>query len=130
MSDNALILGAGFSHDANVPLLSGFVEQMSAHAIRKKANDQPLSKANQDTFERAMRIRFELDGYHGRAMFDDRNIEDILSLLSFNALAEDDRANLSAMTKAIARTIELSCNVKHLGVRPAVCRDIREGPEV
>ncbi len=86
MSDNALILGAGSSHDANVPLLGGFVERMSEYAIRKKANDQPLKKADQDTFERAVRIRFELDRYNGRVMFDDRNIEDILTILSFNAL--------------------------------------------
>ena len=118
MTDTVFILGAGFSHDAGIPLLSGFVDKMWELAIRGKSGDQPLSAADIDVFQRAMKIRKELDGIHGRANFDDRNIEDLLSLLTFKLLGSGSRSNddqLSKMSAAIARTIELTCQVQHPG---------------
>ncbi|HEY9151525.1 MAG TPA: hypothetical protein VIN60_01465 [Anaerolineales bacterium] len=117
MTDNVIILGAGASVDAGIPLLSNFVDKMWEIATRGKYNDKELSDDDKKIFDEAMKIRNELDGYHGRASFDDRNIEDILSILSFNLMAgeESDRNKLNWMIKAITRTIELTCEVKHGG---------------
>lgn len=116
--NNVLILGAGASFDAGIPLLSGFVDKMWEFALRRTANGKALSSADIETFDRAVNVRNDLSAYHGRASFDDRNIEDLLSILSFNALAGDrkDRAKLEAFNQAITRTIELSCEVRHPGV--------------
>jgi hypothetical protein len=67
-----------------------------------------------------MAIKNELDGYHGRAGFDDRNIEDILSMLSFNVLGggKRDREKLKQFNQAITRTIEICCTVSHPGISP------------
>lgn len=117
MSDNVIIFGAGASFDAGIPLLSGFVERMWEIAIRGKWNGTRLSDNDQNIFRKAMDVKDELDSYHGRSSFDDRNIEDILSILSFNILGDkkSDKDKLGVIIKAITRTIELSCNVKHDG---------------
>ena len=131
MTDTVLILGAGFSKPAGIPLLGGFVDRMWELAIRGKA-EKPLDSEDIKIFSDAMAIRDELDGYHGRAMFDDRNIEDILSILSFNVMAggKKERDKLTAMAHAIARTIELSCTVKHPGIEPRKGRVIADGPDL
>jgi len=120
MSDNVLILGAGFSHDAGIPLLRDFVEKMWEISIRGKVGDAPLSDEDQKIFRNALGVRNSLNRYHGRANFDDRNLEDILSILSFNVMAEgrSARNSFEALTAAIARTIELTCTVNHPGVGP------------
>lgn len=117
MSNNVIILGAGFSYDAGIPLLGGFIERMWEYATRGKSSDKMLSASDRKILEDALEIRRELDGYHGRVAFDDRNIEDILSILAFNVLGGGitDKRKLSTFTNAIATTIELSCNVKHPG---------------
>ena len=130
MSDTVLILGAGFSHDAGIPLLSGFVERILHFQVRKKHGAVPLSDI--DIFDAAISVRDELDGYHGRAMFDDRNIEDILSILSFNVLGgePEEREKLAAINRAITRTIELSCTITHEGVKQdGSAKIIITGPE-
>jgi hypothetical protein len=117
ISDTVLILGAGASFDAGIPLLSNFVQTMWEIAIRSKYNDILLTPDDKEIFQNAIKVRNELDAYHGRANFNDRNIEDILSILSFN-LFEDkkiDRDRMDWIIKAIVRTIELTCNVKHSG---------------
>ena len=121
MTDTVFILGAGFSYDAGIPLLSGFVDKMWDLAIRGKNGDQPLSAADIDVFQEAMKIRKELDGYHGRANFDDRNIEDLLSILTFKLLGKrSDKMNqLAKMSSAITRTIELTCQIHHPGTNKA-----------
>jgi len=43
MNDNILILGAGFSRDANVPLLGGFIERMWEYSMRGKAGSKNLT---------------------------------------------------------------------------------------
>jgi len=117
MSDNVIILGAGASSLAGIPLMAGFVEKMWEFAVRKQVNGEPMSPDDIDTFQRAIEIKNELDSYHGRALFDDRNLEDILSILSFNEihLSTRSKSKLFWFTKAISRTIELTCRVKHDG---------------
>lgn len=117
MSDNVIIFGAGASADAGIPLMAGFVEKMWEFAMRGRNGEEPLSLEDKNTFNEAMKIKNELDGYHGRAKFDDRNIEDILSILSFNNISgkKSGTKKLDWMLKAISRTIELTCNVKHDG---------------
>lgn len=117
MNDNVIILGAGSSFDAGIPLLKDFVDTMWEFSVREKNGSEPLSEADKKIFSNAIKVRDELDGYHGRANFDDRNLEDILSILSFNLMGgtHKDRERLKWMTKAIARTIELKCKVKHNG---------------
>jgi len=118
MSENVIILGAGFSYDAGIPLLSNFIERMWEYSIRGIANEKKLTAVDKKTLEDALEIRSEMDGYHGRVAFDDRNIEDILSMLAFNQLGggKSDKDKLKSFTNAISTTIELSCNVKHSGI--------------
>jgi hypothetical protein len=117
MSENVIIIGAGTSYDAGIPLMNGFVDRMWEFSVRERNGDVMLSEEDKKIFANAMKVRFELDGYHGRANFDDRNIEDILSLLSFNIIGgrQSDRDKFSWIIRAIARTIDISCQVKHTG---------------
>lgn len=121
MSDNVLLIGAGFSKDAGVPTIRSFVDRMWEYAKRRSANGAELNADDVQVFENAIAVRNELDRYHGRAEFDDRNLEDILSILWFNALAggKGSQAQLHHMNRAIARTIELACEVTHPGVKAA-----------
>src|SRR5574341_1677759 len=114
MTDNVIILGAGASVDAGVPLLGNFVNKMLEYGLKGRIGTNTLSSDDKRIFDEAMKVRSELDGYHGRAAFDDRNIEDILSILSFNLMVgeKDERNKLDWMTRAIARTIELTTTVK------------------
>jgi len=128
MSDNVIIFGAGASHTAGIPLIAGFVQTMWEFAITGRASDENLSHEDQMLFVEAMKIKDELDTYHGRAMFDDRNLEDILSILSFNEMSgkKGSKKKLSIFLKAISRTIDLTCRVKHDGE----IRIQKEGPHV
>lgn len=118
MTENVIILGAGFSYDAGIPMLSNFIERMWEYSIRGVAGDTNLTSEDKSILSEALDIRREMDGYHGRVAFDDRNIEDILSMLAFNLLGggTSDRNKLKAFTNAISKTIELACNVKHPGI--------------
>lgn len=118
MSDNVIILGAGFSYDAGIPLLGNFIERMWEYSIKKKIGDQTILFDNLSILQKALEIRSEMDGYHGRVAFDDRNIEDILSMLAFNQQAggTKEKNKLEAFTDAISTTIELACKVKHPGL--------------
>lgn len=134
MTDNVLILGAGFSYDAGIPMLNNFIERMWEYSIRGVAGETALTNDDKKILAEALDIRSEMDGYHGRVAFDDRNIEDILSMLAFNLMGggTSDRNKLKAFTNAISKTIELSCNVKHTGIptgpRPTY-RAISDGAE-
>lgn len=135
MSENVIILGAGFSHAAGIPLMSGFVDTMWEIGIRGAWNGKDISDADRKIFTDAIKVRHGLNGFHGRAHFDDRNIEDILSLLTFGVLAGEEAASehLKAVNRAIARTIELTCEVKHPGApknEGEQCSSIRNGPEM
>ena len=118
MTENVIILGAGFSYDAGIPMLNNFIERMWEYSIRGVAGGFKLTSEDKIILSEALEIRSEMDGYHGRVAFDDRNIEDILSMLAFNLLGggASDRNKLKAFTNAISKTIELACNVKHPGI--------------
>ncbi len=117
MSDTAFIFGAGASKDAGIPLLANFVRIMRQVTSRCRTKNGPLSAEDKEVFRLAMEVMYELDSYHGRAEFDDSNLEDLLSILSFDALGQDNanKDKLERMVWAIARTIELTCEVKHDG---------------
>lgn len=110
MSDNVIILGAGFSAGAKIPLMKNFMDTMWTLARTGRCNGEPIPPQQLRILEEALKVREELDGYHGRAAFDVWNIEDVLSILSFSS-----RKRLEGMTKAIAQVIELTCQVKHNG---------------
>ncbi len=117
MNDNVIIFGAGASFDAGIPLLRDFVDTMWNFAVRGVNGKEKLSSSDIEVFIEANKVREELDKYHGRVSFDDRNIEDVLSILSFNIMAgnSSDRKKLDWVLKAISRAIELTCKVKHPG---------------
>jgi hypothetical protein len=113
MCDNVIILGAGASVDAGIPMLSNFVQVMWEIALRGSIEGNKLTDSDMEIFKNAVKVRDELDQYHGRARFDDRNIEDILSILTFNLYEKKkiDQNRMDWIIKAIERTIELSCKV-------------------
>jgi len=117
MNDNVIIFGAGSSYDAGIPLSLGFVDKIMEFAYKGKSEGGKLSDQDKIIFDEAMKVMSNLYNYHGSANFDDRNIEDILSILSFNIIGKTpkEKDSLNWMTKAIASTIELTCNVKHNG---------------
>lgn len=126
-----MFLGAGFSHAAGVPLMGQFVERMWEFAAKEATAGVKLSDADAEIFRNAMNVFAELDTFHGRAEFDDRNIEDVLSILSFNALSGEPGStrNLGEVNRAIGRTIELTCEVKHPGLPPdEVYTVVEDGP--
>jgi hypothetical protein len=110
---NVILLGAGASAEASIPMLNGFVDRMVDISLRGKSKRGALTPADKDIFEDVRTIRDSLDDYHGRAAFNDRNIEDILSILALaaNSGRARERKQLGALVKAIARTIDLECSV-------------------
>jgi len=110
--DNVILFGAGASADAGIPMLDSFVDRMWEYAIRGKVGAELISSDDQEILRKADQLRVELERYNSRAFFDNRNIEDILSLLSFEAIADGQRSKYDHMVKAIARTIELSCSFR------------------
>ncbi len=131
MADNVLLLGAGFSHAAGIPLMSAFVERIWEFGARHSFDGKPLSREDVEVFSKAMGVWSQLDGFHGRAEFDDRNIEDVLSMLSFNMLAGErgSTKKLDDINRAILRTIELTCTVTHPGVHPGPHTVTETGPD-
>jgi len=117
MNDNVIILGAGSSFDAHVPLSAGFVNKIREFANKGSSDEGPLSDIDKEIFLNALKVLKSIEKYHSHAEFDDRNIEDILSILSFNIIGnpQTEKSSMEWMIKAIARTIELTCNVKHNG---------------
>jgi len=114
---NVIILGAGASFDAGIPLMSNFIDTMWNLARTGRSWEGSISLSDRKILENALGVREDLDGYHGRAAFDMWNIEDLLSILSFNAMAggETEKNRFEAITKGIAKTIEITCNVRHNG---------------
>jgi len=114
-SDNVIILGAGASADAGIPLLRHFINTMWECSVRKQIYGAAIPDNDCCILQEAIDIKNELDTYHGRALFDDRNIEDILSILSFNETrgTKADKTRLHCFIRAISKTIELTCNVKY-----------------
>src|SRR4051794_38039283 len=110
MYDNVIILGAGASADANIPMLGGFMDTMWTLARTGRFCGRPLKASDLSVLTEALKIREYLDNHHGRVNLDVWNIEDVLSVLSFAS-----RQKLDWMTKAIARVLEITCAVVHNG---------------
>ena len=73
-ADNVIILGAGASFDAGIPLMSNFIDTMWNLARTGRGPDGPIYPADRKILENALGVREDLDGYHGRASFDMWNI--------------------------------------------------------
>ena len=117
---NVIVFGAGASFDAGIPLLPSFVDKMWEYAIRAKVGDKALSNEDLMILGAANNIRIDLEAYNSRASFNNFNIEDILSLLSFEALGDQRHAeDYNTMVNAVARTIELSCIIPFIPNTPA-----------
>jgi len=111
---NVILFGAGASFDAGIPLLNSFVHEMWNYAVRGKVRDVAISQEDRDILNQARTICTGLESYNSRANFDSRNLEDVLSLLSFEALSRKEHAEkYEALVKAVARTIELSCKIPY-----------------
>lgn len=115
--DTTILLGAGSSADAGVPLMSHFVDRMWELASRGRSARGLLNPDHRSRLEKAIEVRESLVPYHSRAAFDDWNIEDILSILSFSVLSGEPNADdrYAAMVGGIALTIDLSCDIQHSG---------------
>lgn len=98
------------------------MDRMWQIARTEKCNGTKLATAQLNVLNQALKVREELDGYHGRAALDVWNMEDVLSILSFNELAggKAERERVRWMTKAIALVIELTCKVTHDGDLTAI----------
>jgi hypothetical protein len=116
---NVIILGAGASADAGIPLLRSFVDTMWEYATRGKVGETSIPDSDRKILTAAKEIWRELEPYNSRASFDNRNLEDILSLLSLEALAGGESAErYNAVVRAVARTIELSCTINYVEGTP------------
>jgi hypothetical protein len=117
MSDNVFLFGAGASFDAGIPLLGSFMEKMFEMALTKRSPQGALSEADLKVFSEAIEIRNRMDTYHARVSIDQFNLEEILSILYFEAQAgsKNGKKDLIIFERAITRTIELTCRVKHDG---------------
>ena len=82
---NVILFGAGASADAGIPLLGSFVDKMWEYAVRGQTGNERISPQDMEILTAANKIRIELERYNSRASFDSRNLEDILSLLSFES---------------------------------------------
>lgn len=113
---NVIIMGAGSSVDAGVPTLKDFIDRMWEYSIRGKVGERGLSNSERELLRQANDIRLKFERYHSRAYFDTRNVEDLLSLLSFESIGQGAscpaKADYDLFVKAIALTIELSCKVQ------------------
>lgn len=117
MSDNVILLGAGASFDAGIPLLGNFVECMIQMSQTGRSVRGALTETDKVILKKALDIRDKLETYHARVAIDQFNLEQILSVLAFESYAgsKSGKKDLEAFTRAIATTIELTCNVLHNG---------------
>lgn len=122
--DNVIIFGAGASYDANIPLLSNFVDKMWEFAIRGKNGEQKINEEDQKLLNDANNIRIRLENYNSRSNFNSRNIEDLLSILAFDK-STNGKKDFQILVKAISKTIEISTNVPYRGNYARVFKTIR-----
>lgn len=114
MSNNVIIFGAGASFDAGIPLLYGFVEKMWDISIRGSVHGRPVSPEDCTILSEAVSVIQGFDNFHGRVNFNDRNLEDIMSMLSFLQISGEEGAEekIQKIIRAVSVTIELTCKVK------------------
>src|SRR5438874_2739736 len=114
--DNVIILGAGASWDEGIPLMNSFVDSMWRYTTTGTGPHGTISQEDRALLEAAQVIRKELEPYSTRANFNIRNVEDVLSLLSFEAFARGEATERYATwVKAVSRTIEISCKTPFRG---------------
>jgi hypothetical protein len=98
---NVYILGAGFSADAGLPLINGFLARMREAA-------QWLNDNNRNDEARSIRdvleFRLKASGTAYRSNIDVENIEELFSL----AAASEGESHTDYVTKAIAATLDFA----------------------
>jgi hypothetical protein len=101
IDSNVYILGAGFSADAGIPLIRGFLNRMG-DSLNPLASAHRLDEATsiQKVFE--FKLRAASAAY--RSNIDLENIEDLFSLASMSA----DADLMRHVTRAIAATIDFA----------------------
>ncbi|MBL9181714.1 MAG: hypothetical protein JNN17_06210 [Verrucomicrobiaceae bacterium] len=123
MTENVILLGAGASHSAGIPLLSEFMRTIRRLATTGVSEHRELTADEIKALQKAVAIRDSLREYHATVAFDQFSIEDILSILSFDVLAGSNKARqqLDEFAQAISLTIELTCSVQHHGKLDSMC---------
>jgi hypothetical protein len=98
---NVYILGAGFSADAGLPLINGFLARMreAAHWL-KNNNRNDEAKSIEDVLE----FRLKASGTAYRSNIDVENIEELFSL----AAASEGESHTDYVTEAIAATLDVA----------------------
>ncbi len=93
------------------------MNQMITMTATGRSPQGPLAEEDKSIFKRAMEIRDTIENYHARVSIDQFNIEQVLSVLFFEASVGPAiaRKPLDDFSQAISRTIELTCNVSHNG---------------
>jgi hypothetical protein len=129
MADNVLLLGAGASFDAGIPLLGSFMDRIFELASLKRSPARALTAEELEILNAVIDIRDGMERYQPRVAINQFNLEQVLSILSFEALvgAENGVEKLEAFKKAISLTIELTCSVTHHGKLNSIHED---GPAV
>jgi hypothetical protein len=84
---------------------------------RGGSEGKKIGKEELYVLSEALKIRNNLGRFHRGALFDDWNIEDILSLLNFENMisGKSVRKDIDKMTEAISLTIELSNQIHFSG---------------
>lgn len=114
--DNVFIFGAGASVNAKIPLLAHFIDTMRRLAVRGKTNtNAPIPDEHLDILRQAKGVCESIEAYHSRASFSGFNIEDVLSILAFEAMGgtRKHKERFELLTQAIRVTIELSTIYPH-----------------
>lgn len=129
MSNNVILLGAGASFDAGIPLLGSFMDRIFELANIRRSPTRDLTKEELEILQEVIEIRDSMERYQPRVAINQFNLEQVLSILSFEALVgvEGGEQKLEAFKKAISLTIELTCSVTHHGKLNTIHED---GPEV
>ncbi len=114
---NVFLIGAGASVSAGIPVLRKFIEAMYFLEARGGSEGKKIGKEELYVLSEALKIRNNLGRFHRGALFDDWNIEDILSLLNFENMisGKSVRKDIDKMTEAISLTIELSNQIHFSG---------------
>jgi hypothetical protein len=98
---NLYILGAGFSYDGGLPLITGFLERMG-DSIAWLHDNQRTSEA--EAIEQVFDFRLKAAGTAYRSNIDVENIEELFSLAS----ASEGESHTDYVTKAIAATLDFA----------------------
>ena len=102
---NVYILGAGFSVDAGLPLIKGFMNRMRDAAAW--LGSQADRERELEAIDRVLRFRLEATGAAYRVPLDVDNVEELFSLAS--ASGDEDLA--AKMPLAIAATLEYARSI-------------------